>query len=121
MGEKLSPNRFALAGVKEGFARGDGGEDSLFFWLFISDLGVQWKVRKKGRKQEGRKKRGKQEWTKANTRPPLGNLVDPLLRLSCTASCGRAARWVGSSPGSQNFCIKNYQTKPVYKEKYKNI
>ena len=71
MDEKFSSNGFDLAGVKGGFAR--GMEEKFLFWLFISDLGVEWKVRKKrGRKQDGRKKRGKQEWTKANTRPPLG-------------------------------------------------
>ena len=52
MDEKLSPNRFDLAGVKGGFAR--GMEEKFLFWLFISDLGVEWKVRIKKRKEAGR-------------------------------------------------------------------
>ena len=53
MDEKFSSNGFDLAGVKGGFAR--GMEEKFLFWLFISELGVEWKVKKKegsGREEE---------------------------------------------------------------------
>lgn len=52
MNENFSSNGFDLARVNEGFARGDGGEDSLFFWLFIS-VGFGSRMESEKKRKEG--------------------------------------------------------------------